>query len=193
MPYSDNGIDVLVDNIFGSFIGYACDVGANNGLFLSNSLMFEEKGWIVLCVEPNPLLAVECKANRKLHREVAAASEDSDHRRLNICGAPPYASFTALLDDGILSQGKASDQIFPVVARRLDRILEEAGFPGLDYLTVDAEGSERDIMAGFTVERWKPRVIVLEEWTAEPIIIPGYTITGKHAYDNLYVRDTPCQ
>ena len=191
MPYSDNGIDVQVAEIFKEFVGHACDVGANNGKFLSNSLMFEEWHWTVLCVEPNPLLADEGRACRKLWRQVAAASEDTDLRMLNVCGGPPYASSTALLDEGIKSAGKDGDQIFPVVARRLDRILEEAGFPRLDYLTVDAEGSERDIMAGFTVERWKPRVIVLEEWTAEPIIIPGYTITGKHSFDNLYVRNNP--
>jgi hypothetical protein len=43
-------------------------------------------------------------------------------------------------------------------------------------------------MAGFTVERWKPKVIVLEEWTEEVIQIPGYDVVSRHEYDNIYVR-----
>ena len=184
MPYSDNGIDAMVSEIFKEFVGHACDVGANNGTFISNSLMFEEWHWTVLCVEPNPLLAEEGRSKRKLWRQVAAASEDCDDRYFNSIGGPPYAASSALYPKGHIGD-------MPVVARRLDRILEEAGFPKLDYLTVDAEGSERDIMAGFTVEMWKPKVIVLEQWDGNAIIIPGYTIVSRCGFDNLYTRSEP--
>ena len=183
--YSDNGIDGEVEKLFGDFVGHACDVGANNGSFLSNTLHLEEKGWTVLCIEPSPLLAEEGRSRRKLWREVAAASVDSDLRYFNICtNGPNYASSSALWPskDG-------GERLVEVVSRRLDRILEEAGFPKLDFLTVDCEGSERDIMAGFTVERWRPRVIVLEELSENAITIPGYTLVGKRQYDNLYVRE----
>jgi FkbM family methyltransferase len=81
--------------------------------------------------------------------------------------------------------------LFQVRVRRLDRVLDEAGFPKLDYLTVDVENWERQVMAGFTVERWKPKVIVLEEWTEEVIQIPGYDVVSRHEYDNIYVRREP--
>ena len=57
--YSQSGQDHFID----TFVlnrktnGVFVDVGANDGVNLSNSYYFEEKrGWTGLCVEPNPLL-----------------------------------------------------------------------------------------------------------------------------------------
>ena len=188
MPYSDNGVDLRLTEIFGDFVGHACDVGASDGVFNSNTLMFEQQGWTVLCVEPNPLLAAGGKENRKLWRQVAVGAADEEDVEFGVCGpAMPYPSRSSLGKqprDG----GDPADRVVRVKVRMLDRLLEEAGFPRLDYLTVDVEGWEREVMAGFTVERWKPKVIVLEEWTESPIIIPGYSIIEKRQYDNIYVR-----
>jgi len=82
-------------------------------------------------------------------------------------------------------------ELFEVRTRRLDRLLEEAGFPKLDYLTIDVEGWEPQVMAGFTVERWKPKVIVLEDVANNRVDIPGYDIVSRHEYDNIYVRREP--
>jgi FkbM family methyltransferase len=185
---SDNGVDKRVEELFGDFVGHVCDVGANDGHYLSNSLLFEEKGWTVLCIEPNPDLAEIGRSRRKLWLEVAAGAEDSDEHEFGITGASPWASQSCL---GVRSRhggGGAHPNIVKVKVRTLDRLLDEAGFPKLDYLTVDVEGWEREVMSGFTVERWKPRVIVLEEWTENAIAIPGYEITDRLHYDNLYVR-----
>jgi hypothetical protein len=50
-----------------------------------------------------------------------------------------------------------------VRVRTLDRLLEEAGFPRLDLLTIDVEGYEDEVLKGFTIERWKPQFIVVED------------------------------
>lgn len=187
--YSDNGVDEEVAEIFGDFVGHACDVGANDGRFLSNSLHFEEKGWTVLCIEPNPLLASAGRIYRKLWREVACASRDAEGVDFHSMEGNNHASNSALCWEGQTHPPDTSDRkIFRVQVRTLDRVLEEAGFPRLDYLTVDVESWEREVIAGFTVERWKPRVIVLEEWTENAIEIPGYNIIRRRMFDNLYLR-----
>lgn len=173
-------------------VRYACDVGANDGELISNTLALEEAGWIVLCVEPNPLLAEAGRKRRMLWREVACGSEDVEEAQFDIReGHHTYASESALRHPG----GTGTMQNLPILKtvnvkiRRLDRLLEEAGFPRLDVLTVDAEGSEWDIMKGFTVERWKPRVIVLERWAHLPRIdIPGYDVVNRLALDDFYLR-----
>ena len=189
MPYSDNGVDQRVAEIFDGFVGHACDVGANDGALLSNSLMFEELGWTVLCVEPNPMLAKKGRAFRKLWRQVACGAVDAEDVDFHAVGGHyTYASYSALDTTGV--QWNVPDHmIFKCRVRTLDWLLDEAGFPRLDYLTLDVESWERAVMAGFTVEKWKPKVIVLEEWTENAIVIPGYTIIEKKQFDNLYVRD----
>jgi len=189
--YSDNGIDIKVAEIFGDFVGHACDVGANDGTQLSNSLHFEEKGWTVLCVEPNPLLAEEGRKTRKLWREVACANKDSEEREFELRSkGNKWASSTSFKSETKPgSEGYDFDRAVMVKVRTLDRLLEEAGFPKLDFLTVDVEGWEKEVMAGFTVERWKPRVICLEAWDDNyKIEIPGYDIIERSQMDNLYVR-----
>ena len=191
MSYSDNTVDLSVLPIFDGFVGYACDVGANDGRCNSNTLMFEEAGWTVLCIEPNPLLEEKGRLARKLWRQVACGAEDEDEAEFySIEGHDTFASASALRNKS-LPEVTAWHKTFLVAVRTLDRLLEEAGFSRLDYLTVDVEGWEREVMKGFSVERWKPKVIVLEEWTDEAIAIPGYSIVQRKSYDNIYKRNEP--
>jgi FkbM family methyltransferase len=183
--YSDNGVDRAIEQYLPEF-GYAADVGANNGTFGSNSLCFEEKGWIVLCIEPNPLLEEDGRLKRRLWRTVACAAEDCEAHPFAAVGGAPYASSSALIRAG--SPGPETAQ---VICRRLDRVLEEAGFPRLDYLTVDVESWEDEVMAGFTIERWKPTIIVLESWDDKQSVPAGYERIERRAFDNIYKRLPP--
>jgi FkbM family methyltransferase len=157
--YSDNGVDDFLLSELAIDKGYACDVGANNGRSGSNTLLLEEKGWIVLCIEPNPLLETDGRGCRKLWRQVACGAVDEDEREFLSVGGHPYASYSGLE----LRYGGTSTTEISVKVRTLDRLLEEAGFPRLDLLTIDVEGYEDEVLKGFTVERWKPQFIVVED------------------------------
>lgn len=180
MTYSGNGVDDLVIPMLPAF-GYACDVGASDGVFFSNTLALEEKGWLVLCVEPNPMLESSGRSRRKLWRQVAAHLRDEEVTFWADGEGPTWASYSRV----DLGRG----QPFKVQGLRLDRILEEAGFPRLDFLTVDTEGWEPPIMEGFTIERWKPSIIVTENWAGETPAPPGYRMVSRLEYDNVFVRD----
>lgn len=189
MTYSDNGVDDMLATLLPKF-GYACDVGANDGAFNSNTLLLEQRGWLVLCIEPNPLLEPMGRMIRKLWRQVACGAVDEPVREFIAMGDAPWASYSALAKPpfGVKAAG---EQRMDVQVLRLDRVLEEAGFPRLDLLTVDVEGWESEVMAGFTIERWKPQIIVLESWgdtLPDPV---GYRRQGRYMYDNIYQRDEP--
>ena len=48
--------------------------------------------------------------------------------------------------------------------RTLDDILIEARAPaGFDFLSVDVEGHELEVLSGFDFARWRPRLILLED------------------------------
>jgi len=184
--YSDNQVDRIVAPLLPEF-GYAVDVGANDGLILSNSLHFEDKGWYVLCVEPNPELAGVGRKRRKLWRELACGAEDHDAMPFTYYGGYPYASNSSLgprhgymsNHAGITSQVKV---------RRLDTLLEEAGFPRLDYLTIDVEGWEQEVLAGLSLDRWQPLVIVSEDLFGKYPSPPGYDEVGRYEFDRVFQR-----
>jgi FkbM family methyltransferase len=178
--YSSNGVDKLIEPLLPEF-GMACDVGANDGQFFSNSLHFEEKGWIVLCVEPNPRLRHSGIERRKLWRSVAAGEKDG-WATFRICGEYPYASLS-----GFHASPGDGDEI-QVPRLRLDRILEEAGFHRLDMLTIDVELHEPQVLAGFTLERWKPTILVVEDQAGKMEPPPGYESLGHHEFDWVFKR-----
>lgn len=191
--YSDNGVDDFLSSLVPDF-GYACDVGANEGFIGSNTFDLEERGWIVLCVEPNPLLEKAGRHCRKLWRQVACGSKDMDSRDLILIGSYPYASNTGLeMRYGPYSLMNEAGRI-PVNVRTLDRVLEESGFPRLDVLTIDVEGYEDEVLAGFTVERWKPQFIVVEDCDGSTLTHKynppdGYTEVAIRQFDRIWQRN----
>ena len=53
--YSQNDEDVQVLNYFGNFKGTLLDLGANDGITLSNSRKLMEQGWQGVLVEASPI------------------------------------------------------------------------------------------------------------------------------------------
>jgi hypothetical protein len=54
-----------------------------------------------------------------------------------------------------------------VNVRKLDTILKEAKVSKVDYVIVDVEGWELNVMEGFTSSKYQPKVIVLENAFAD--------------------------
>lgn len=168
--YLPNGVAEFVDSVLPHF-GYAVDVGASDGLFLSNSKVLEDKGWIVLCVEPNPDLVEPGRRNRKLWVEAACGRHNQNFNEFTIVGRYPYASVSGFhvdeADPCLFPQGWYGKSVRTVNVRMitLDFLLENSGFPRLDFLTIDTEGHELEVLAGLDLHRWKPQLIVAEAWT----------------------------
>lgn len=153
-----NGIDRRIEPLLPAF-GYAVDVGANNGIFLSNTKLFEDKGWYVLCAEPHPDLAAEGRKNRKLWRQVACGETDAQAIPFLSVGEYPWASGSGFHPEQI---GDLPRRELTVPMRRLDTLLAEVGFPRLDLLSIDTEWHEMQVLRGINLGYWKPTIIVAE-------------------------------
>jgi FkbM family methyltransferase len=198
--YSDNDVDrVLVEVLlprFGIEQGHAVDVGANNGVLNSNTLVLEESGWTVLCIEPNPALAEAGRALRNLWRQIACGPKDEEEREFWAYSRehPTAASSSALvMENGQVPHGygpPSSDSDRSMVkVRTLDRVLDEAGFPKVDLVSIDVEGYEKEVLAGFDIERWKPAILIVESISYELEPPPGYRVQGRYQFDNLFIRE----
>jgi hypothetical protein len=49
----------------------------------------------------------------------------------------------------------------------LDTLLRDAGFPELQFITIDVEGHELAVLEGFTLEAYHPRVVIIEDNSVE--------------------------
>jgi len=153
--------------------GTMVEVGAAGPEFLSQSKPFRDIGWRCICVEPNPKFA-------QMHRDVgneiyeyACSYEDRNDVNFQLVdvhnGEISNESFSSLEVSEELSvisgyPGKNSLNIenITVNTRKLDTILEESNSAKVDYVIVDVEGWELNVMKGFTTSKYQPRVIVLE-------------------------------
>jgi hypothetical protein len=76
----------------------------------------------------------------------------------------------------------------------LDSVLAEGDVLGIDFLSVDVEGAELDVLLGFSFERYRPGLILLEDF-AEGLErhrfmrARGYKRVRRTGNNSWYVRE----
>lgn len=63
MNYSQNNEQQVIEEYFKGQQGAFCDIGANDGMTLSNTRRLYELGWRGVCVEPSPSAFKKLKQN----------------------------------------------------------------------------------------------------------------------------------
>lgn len=154
---ASDGQDVFVASMFPN-VGKRIfvEIGANDGVTISNTYHLEtEHGWEGIAVEPLP------EAYRKLarHRQcitvnACIADHDGSTSFHAISGTPEMLSgIFHKYDDRHkrrvrrnLKRHNATAQEITVPCHRLDTVLELYGISHIDYLSIDTEGGELDIL-----------------------------------------------
>ena len=92
-----------------------------------------------------------------------------------------------------MSPGALPQTIIQVPIRTLDDILTEAKAPApLDFLSVDVEGHEIDVLRGFDFKRWRPRLVLVEDHVANLdkhrfLQVAGYCLVRRTGVNGWYV------
>lgn len=169
-PHAQFGEDRILERIFGrQEHGYCVEVGAYDGITGSATYLFEQKGWKCLLVEPIPELADQIRRSRSCLVANCAASGQDGETTLYVADRVEQMSTVELTpghEEWIHGVGGAVREI-TVPTRTLDALVEEAGFPGINFMTIDVEGHEMDVLQGFSLERRRPRVVILEDNVAQ--------------------------
>jgi FkbM family methyltransferase len=202
VTYASNREDVLLARGFrGQAHGFWIDVGAHHPMHASTTCHFSRRGWTGVNIEP-----VE-----SLYKALCAARPQD----VNICaavGASPGetvfyetpGSQLSTLDSALAELARKSGQ--PTVERRVAVTTLNAVFADhavgrvVDFLKIDVEGWEAEVLAGIDLARWRPRVMVIESvrpltdqpsWQAwEPgLLAHGYALAHFDGVNRFYVRD----
>lgn len=153
MYYSQLGQDKWVCEIYGGKRGgYFVDVGAWNGVKISNTCHLEkELGWNGICIEPHPQAFEGLKSNRSCICE-------------NVCAAAAegVVQFRCKGKGSMIVTGGGKN-VVPCKAETLAVILDRHNAPRLiDYLSLDIEGTELDVLQVFPFERYEFGVMTIE-------------------------------
>jgi FkbM family methyltransferase len=160
--FPDNAEERLKEDFFRSTpAGFFVDVGANAPRDGSQTWSLEQRGWSGVLVEPQPDLAARLRRGR--HAKVfavACSSPDNAGKTLTLYLAGVQSSLKA--DFYAAGMQRAGTCEVPVMT--LDQVLEEAGAPSaIDFVSIDVEGHDIDVLDGFTLARWRPRLLLIED------------------------------
>ena len=134
--------------------GFFVEVGAFHPVVLSQTWQLEQRGWDDLLIEPIPEHAESLRRERRARVfEVACGGPEQDGTTL-----PIYVA------GGVSSLRFRRGPPKPVSLATLDSLLARANAQQVDFLSVDVEGSELDVLAGFSFERYRPSLILLEDF-----------------------------
>lgn len=177
--------------------GYFVELGASDGINLSNTLTLEKYyNWNGICIEPLPSVFESLKLNRKCKCYNYLVSEkDGNEEEL-------FEAQDSLLSGikqdinchvHILSFPK---NLYKMKTRSLTSVLDEAGAPNIiDFLSLDTEGSELKILFGLDFNKYNFRYICIEHNYVEPtrtfirkyLESKNYKFLGENKWDDNYV------
>jgi FkbM family methyltransferase len=170
--------------------GYFVDVGANDPQTWSQSFHLERLGWTGVLVEPQPDLAAKLRAARRAKVYAVACSSPANAGKtmaLHLAGI--YSSLDPALSIATVSPQGAVE--VPIMT--LDAVLADAGAPQpIDFLSVDVEGHEIEVLSGFHLARWRPRLILIEDLVLDLtlhhyLVARGYAWMRRTGWNPWYV------
>ena len=142
--------------------GWFLEIGANEPVTLSQTHHLERIGWRGVLVEPIPELA-----NRLLRERPGSTVVEAVCSRP---GSPPRLPLRLTEDSGhaTLMQefADASDVLrgtIQVDVTTADVVIETVLGGKVDFISIDVEGHEAEVLAGLNLERWRPSLVLVED------------------------------
>jgi FkbM family methyltransferase len=136
--------------------GYYVDVGSADGEEISNTYLLDQMGWKGTCIDPFP------KNMKRRSCQVFTQPVFSESGK--------KVQFRAAGDLGGIESdlGKYKDRLSDAplvefVTATLDEILEKANAPKwIDYMNIDVEGAEVDVLRGLSLDRYEIGSLTIE-------------------------------
>jgi FkbM family methyltransferase len=143
--------------------GYFIEVGVGNGISNSNTYLLEnEFGYRGILVEPNRKFLDSLNENRNaLILNCAAGSTDNQSVILFGTDDGEYS----YIANEFAGDGKRRESILnqPILTKTLNSILMEAKAPQvIEFLSIDVEGYEIEVLRGLDLAEWKFKVVCIE-------------------------------
>jgi len=179
--------------------GFFVEFGAADGFNYSNTYLLEKKfKWKGILSEPGKIYHQKLLFHRKCKIEKKIIWKDSKSDLLFNQTLDPFASTIdqfSFLDTNKLNRAQSSDK-YKIKTISLNDLLKKHNAPKfIDYLSIDTEGSEFEILNAFNFKKYKFRIITCEVFSNKKKIHNllsknGYTqiFSDISAFDNWYIN-----
>jgi len=178
--------------------GFFVDIGANDGIEFSNTFLLERNyEWKGICAEPNPEVFKLLVKNRPNSLCCDAAIYSLSYKNLLFDVANNYDLMSGLSDHLDVHKEYVNRDKKQIVVKTLTLtdLLDKAKAPSfIDYLSLDTEGSEFEILRATDFSRYTFGLIDVEHNFVEPrrteirnlLLSHGYVYLRENQFDDSY-------
>jgi FkbM family methyltransferase len=199
--YSQLGQDLAVVKYYGNKRnGFFIEAGASDGINYSNTILLEKEfGWKGICVEPIPAVFSELVKNRPGSKciDTVLFSESGKEVKFDVAGYSLVSGVSDYIGDMWSKKIGSNKKQITLKTTTLMEVLEKADAPKfIDYLSLDTEGTEYEILKNFDFSKYTIGLIDVEHNYTEPtrtqirnlLLKNGYTYIGQNSCDDMYKK-----
>lgn len=189
--YSQEGEDLVLSRFFaGKKDGFYIDVGAHHPFRFSNTALFHQRGWKGVNIDPTPGTAILFDRYRPLDVNIecgiSTASESLEFFTFN---EPALNTFDSEIAAEHAAGGKWKQLDKKMVPNRTLKEVLDTHLPKgqkIDFLTIDVEGFDYEVLSSNDWSKYLPEVIVIEvlghSVMAEFLSMPEVKLLSEHGY-----------
>ena len=175
ISYAQNREDVLLNRLFQECSsGFYIDVGACHPVVHSVTKLFYDRGWRGINIEPILRLS-EMLAHdrpRDINLRIGLSNHEGTSTLYECPQVVELSTFSEEQAEDLRRQGfELVEHSIPVTT--LARICEQHAGQTIDFLKIDVESYEREVLEGADWGRYRPRVVLVEA-TRPGTNIPSY-------------------
>lgn len=182
-------------NNFGKAIenGYYIEIGAFNGVKQNSTIILEHAGWNGVCVEPMPANIKKLRKNRKCRIIEGGIWVENNQMEFADVGIPGWTGIAQTHQDQHKNKYKDGVVKSTINCFRFDSL----DFPNkIDYLQIDTEGSELQILGSIDMTKFAIDYICIEDNLGLKgdisyhnfMLNLGYSLVHKQEQDSLYKK-----
>jgi FkbM family methyltransferase len=154
------GLDIVVDAILkNKKKGIYVDIGCHHPLINNNTYLLFKRGWsgINIDLDFSSIEMFNYFRPNDFNKKIALSSKKGESNLFFFHNRAPKNTLNEV-------NGKGAKFVKKIKTETLDNIIKQSNLPirKIDFLTIDVEGSELDVLKGFNLRKFKPKVVVLE-------------------------------
>ena len=163
ISYSLNAVDLIIDYIFKNQItGTYVDVGAEHPISNNNTYLLHKRGWrgINIDLDKKNIDLFNTSRPKDINLNYAISDKETEVDLFFYHDASPINT----LSKKVSSYYKAKiKDVRKIQTYTLNTVMQKVDFADtIDYLNIDVEGFENEVLNGFDLKKYKPKVISIE-------------------------------